>query len=117
MPEATNDSLALIKAVAHGVASTWREQGQRPERYSKAGVITTDLVPLAESPRALIGRLDRERSGPLMAALDACNARWGPGIRRPRPRRSRDAACVEHQVRDAHAALHDAGIGFPVACA
>ncbi len=45
----------------------------------QGGVITTDLVPLTESPRALIGRLDRERSGPLMAALDACNARWGRG--------------------------------------
>ena len=79
LPEATNDSLALIKAATHGVAKTWREPGQVPWRYSKAGVITTDLVPLAESPRALIGRLDRERSAPLMAALDACNARWGRG--------------------------------------
>jgi DNA polymerase V len=79
LPEATNDSLALIKAATHGVAKTWREPGQVPWRYSKAGVITTDLVPLAQSPRALIGRLDRERSGPLMAALDACNARWGRG--------------------------------------
>ncbi|MBD8906056.1 Y-family DNA polymerase [Methylorubrum zatmanii] len=79
LPEATSDSLALIKAATHGVAKTWREPGQVPWRYSKAGVITTDLVPLAESPRALIGRLDRERSGPLMAALDACNARWGRG--------------------------------------
>ena len=79
LPEATNDSLALIKAATHGVAKTWREPGHVPWRYSKAGVITTDLVPLAESPRALIGRLDRERSAPLMAALDACNARWGRG--------------------------------------
>lgn len=79
LPEATNDSLALIKAATHGVAKTWREPGPVPWRYSKAGVITTDLVPLAESPRALIGRLDRERSAPLMAALDACNARWGRG--------------------------------------
>ncbi len=79
LPEATNDSLVLIQAAQLGVARTWREQGQVPWRYSKAGVITTDLVPLAESPRALIGRLDRERSGPLMAALDACNARWGRG--------------------------------------
>ena len=79
LPEATNDSLALIKAATHGVAKTWRERGQIPWRYSKAGVITTDLVALADSPRALIGRLNRERSGPLMAALDACNARWGRG--------------------------------------
>ena len=69
----------LIKAARHGVAKTWRDQSPLPWRYSKAGVITTDLVPLSESPRALIGRLDRERSGPLMEALDACNARWGRG--------------------------------------
>ena len=50
LPKATNNSLALIKAATHGVAKTWREQGQVPWRYSKAGVITTDLVPLAESP-------------------------------------------------------------------
>ncbi len=41
--------------------------------------MTNDLVPLSHSPRALIGALDRERSGPLMAAMDACNARWGRG--------------------------------------
>ncbi len=32
---------------------------------------------LSHSLRALMGALDRERSGPVMAALDACNARWG----------------------------------------
>ena len=79
LPGATNSSLALIKAATHGVAKTWREQGPTPWRYSKAGDITTDLVLLAESPRALIGRRDREWSGPLMAALDTCNARWGRG--------------------------------------
>ncbi|TXM65243.1 DUF4113 domain-containing protein [Methylobacterium sp. WL12] len=31
------------------------------------------------SPRALIGPLDRERSGPLIAAMDDCNARFGRG--------------------------------------
>lgn len=66
-------------AHTYGVAKTWREQGQTPWRYSKAGVTSTDLVPLIESHRALIGRLDRERLGPVMEALDACNARWGRG--------------------------------------
>lgn len=36
-------------------------------------------MPLLASPRALIGRLDRERSSPLMAAMDACNGRFGRG--------------------------------------
>ena len=79
LPEATNDSLALIKAARDGVARTWRESASAPWRYSKAGVITTDLVPLEESPRALFGALDRERSGALMEAMDACNARFGRG--------------------------------------
>jgi DNA polymerase V len=79
LPEHTSDTLALIKAARHGVAKTWREPGERPWRYSKAGIVTIDLVPLSHSPRALIGALDRERSGPLMAAMDACNARWGRG--------------------------------------
>ena len=42
-------------------------------------LVTNDLVPLSHSPRALIGALDRELSGPLMAAMDACNTRWGRG--------------------------------------
>ncbi|MGN8095998.1 DUF4113 domain-containing protein, partial [Methylobacterium sp. 22177] len=79
LPEHSSDTLALIKAARHGVARTWRDPGARPWRYSKAGIVTNDLVPLSHSPRALIGALDRERSGPLMAAMDACNARWGRG--------------------------------------
>jgi DNA polymerase V len=80
LPEATNDTLSLIKAAQAGVARTWREApGDRPWRYSKAGVVTTDLKLLEDAPRALIGQLDRERSAPLMAAMDACNARFGRG--------------------------------------
>ena len=79
LPEHSSDTLALIKAARHGVARTWREPDARPWRYSKAGIVTNDLVPLSHSPQALIGALDRERSGPLMAAIDACNARWGRG--------------------------------------
>ena len=81
LPEASNDSLVLIKAAMLGVAKTWRPQVDPPWRYSKAGVVTTDLVPLDRSQRALagLGRLDRDRSGPLMAALDACNTRFGRG--------------------------------------
>ena len=43
------------------------------------GVITIDLVRLDGSQRTLIGGMDRERSGRIMAALDACNRRWGRG--------------------------------------
>jgi len=50
-----------------------------PWRYSKAEVITTDLVPLAESPPGADRSARPGRSEPLMVALDACNARWGRG--------------------------------------
>lgn len=79
LPQAGDVTLAMIPAALKGVARTWREQRDLPWRYSKAGVVTTDLVPLAASQRALIGRLDRDRAGRLMGALDACNARWGRG--------------------------------------
>ncbi|ACL59848.1 hypothetical protein Mnod_4994 [Methylobacterium nodulans ORS 2060] len=79
LSEATNDSLVLVRAALHGVDRTWREPRGAPWRYSKAGVITTDLVPLVESPRALFGALERERGGALMAAMDACNRRFGRG--------------------------------------
>ncbi|MFF8802439.1 MULTISPECIES: DUF4113 domain-containing protein [unclassified Methylobacterium] len=77
--KATNDSLTLIKTGCLGGAKTWRMQGSPPWRCSKAGVVTVDPVPLAASQRALIGRLDRERSMWLMGAIDACNARFGRG--------------------------------------
>ncbi len=75
LPEATSDTLVLAKAAISGLRRVWRDG----YRYSKAGVVTVDLVPLAGSQRALIGALDRERGGALMAALDACNGRWGRG--------------------------------------
>ena len=73
LPEATNDSLALVAAATCGVGKCWRDG----YRYSKAGVVTTDLVPLERSQRVLIAALDRERGGAVMAAMDACNWRWG----------------------------------------
>ncbi|WP_461787603.1 DUF4113 domain-containing protein [Methylorubrum extorquens] len=79
LPKATNHTLAIIPAALHGIARTWREQRDPPWRYSTAGVMTTDLVPLAASQRAVIGRLDHERSMWLMGVLDACNAHWGRG--------------------------------------
>lgn len=75
LPEASNDTLVLVKAARHGARMAWKEGF----RYSKAGVITTNLVMLDKSERALIGAYDREASEPLMAALDACNSRFGRG--------------------------------------
>jgi len=60
-------------------------------RYSKAGVMTVDLVPLDKAPRALFDQFDREQSARLMTALDAVNEKFGrntvfpaaTGIKRP----------------------------------
>ena len=75
LPEASNDGLVLLKAAKFGVRRIWRDG----YRYSKAGIISTDLVPLEASQRALIGAFDRERGGALMDAVDACNRRFGRG--------------------------------------
>lgn len=75
LPEATNDTLALIAAAKYGVQAAWREG----HRYSKCGVVTVDLIRLEDAPRPLFDGIDRERSARLMAALDAVNARFGRG--------------------------------------
>ena len=75
LPEATSDTLALIAAAVAVVRQSWAAG----YRYSKAGVVAGDLVALKGAPRALIGSLDRERGVRLMAALDACNRRFGRG--------------------------------------
>ncbi len=74
-PEATNDTLVLVRAAKWGARRIWKSG----YRYAKAGLMTVDIVPLEASQRALIGSLDRERSGRLMEALDACNAKHGRG--------------------------------------
>jgi DNA polymerase V len=77
LPEATSDTVLLTKAARWGARRIWRDGFA----YSKAGLITNDLVRLHESQRALpgVGQFDREHSGALMDALDACNRRWGRG--------------------------------------
>ncbi|SEP51271.1 impB/mucB/samB family C-terminal domain [Methylobacterium sp. ap11] len=78
-PEATNDTRHLIQAALHGVAKTWKEQGPTPWRYSKAGLVMKDPVPLKEAPRPLFGALDQEKFGVLMSAIDVCNSQFGLG--------------------------------------
>ncbi len=77
LPDASNDTLVLVRECLHGVRKTWRDG----YRYSKAGVVTTDLVSLAASQRALpgLGQLDRQHGAALMGAPDACNRRFGRG--------------------------------------
>ncbi len=77
LPEASSDTLLLARAATWAVRRTWRDG----YRYSKAGLVTMDLVRLASSQRALpgVGQQDRERSAALMQALDTCNRRFGRG--------------------------------------
>jgi DNA polymerase V len=73
LPEATNDTLLLVAAATRAVRRIWVDGF----RYAKAGVLTSDLVRPAQAQRALFDGLDHVRSGKVMAALDAVNARFG----------------------------------------
>ena len=77
LPEASSDTLLLARVATWAMRRTWRDG----HRYSKAGIVTMDLVRLAASQRALpgVGQQDRERSTALMEALDKCNRRFGRG--------------------------------------
>lgn len=57
LPEATNDTLQLIKASRRAVDQLWKSGF----RYSKAGIITDDLVPPSASQRALFDALDHDK--------------------------------------------------------
>ncbi|MGX7709218.1 DUF4113 domain-containing protein [Methylobacterium sp. Gmos1] len=65
------------------MAKTWKEQGPTLWRYSKAGLVTNDLVALAEALRPLFEAFDRDKSSNLMTAMDTCNARFGRGAVMP----------------------------------
>lgn len=73
IPEATNDSLALIKAARRAVDALWKSG----YRYSKAGIVTQDLVPPELAQRSLFDGLDHEKAARVMAAMDEANRRWG----------------------------------------
>lgn len=82
IPEATNDSLTLIKAARRAVDTPWLSGF----RYSKAGIITQDLVPPPIPQRALFDTSTmsgRQRSWrPWMRPADAGVGRLS--CRRPR---------------------------------
>ncbi|WP_367184078.1 DUF4113 domain-containing protein [Devosia sp.] len=75
IPEATNDTLQLIKSARRAVDQLWRSGF----RYSKAGIITQDLVAPPIPQLALFDGLNHERAARVMAAMDAANARFGRG--------------------------------------
>jgi DNA polymerase V len=72
---ATADSLALIRASHAGLTRIWRDG----YRYTKAGVMLTDLMAAERVPVTLFEAADRQRSEKLMEALDSLNGRFGTG--------------------------------------
>ncbi|WP_034998804.1 Y-family DNA polymerase [Beijerinckia mobilis] len=79
LPEASADTLTLLRAARDGAKAIWKDG----YRYSKAGIVTMDLVRLEDAPHALFDGYDREVSAKLMAALDAVNGKFGRGTLYP----------------------------------
>jgi DNA polymerase V len=71
--EPTDDTHELIYAATRAAAGAWRDG----YRYAKAGIMLTELVPVAQVQTSLLATLDRERRARLMAALDGVNSRFG----------------------------------------
>ena len=82
--EATNDTTILVRAAEAGARQIWRDG----YRYSKAGVVTVELVAMDRAPRALFGGFDRERG--------KAHDRHGRGQRPLRTRRGHAGGC-RHQ--------------------
>ena len=75
LPEASADTLELLKAAQRGARAIYRDGF----RYSKAGIVMDDLIPANTAPRPLFDARDREHSDRLMTAMDAVNAKFGRG--------------------------------------
>ncbi len=74
-----DDTFVLIRHSTALLRRLWRDG----YRYCKAGVMLSDLTPKEKVQPTLLDALDHERSGRLMAALDAVNARMGRGTLAP----------------------------------
>jgi len=75
LPEATSDTLILIRHALWAAKRIWRNG----YRYSKAGIMLDSLVPAERAPRSLFSTINAGRSARLMAALDTINSRMGSG--------------------------------------
>jgi hypothetical protein len=83
MPEYISSTLALIKVARFVMAKTWRGPSLEWPAWgdAKAGVVTNDLARLSHGPGPLVGALDRERAGSLMAAMDGGSSHSARGLR------------------------------------
>jgi DNA polymerase V len=76
LPEATADSRDLVAMARCLGRRIWRPGF----RFAKAGVVLTELVDARTAQRSfLVDPERREKSGPLMAAIDDLNGRMGSG--------------------------------------
>ena len=75
LPEATADTFELIRHALWAAKRIWRDG----YRYSKAGIMLNNLVPVGRAPRSLFSTIRAGRSARLMDALDAINGRMGSG--------------------------------------
>lgn len=75
LPEATNDSTVLIRAVRRIVESRYK----RGVRYFKGGVTSMDLVLIGKSQGVLFDHLSDPQSQNLMNAVDKLNRKYGRG--------------------------------------
>lgn len=90
-------------------AVTWGVRKVRREgyRYSKAGIVTVDLVILQASQRALIDAIDRERGMALVEVMDGVT-RDGDVEQLSRRGRCDAVTGMVDDVRNALATVHDA---------
>lgn len=72
-PESTNDTGEIVSLVVRLGEQMWREG----LRYSKAGVVTSELRPAWEGQRSLWSSPDRERRDKAWSTADAINAMLG----------------------------------------
>ena len=71
--EETSDTRHLVANALACAKRIWRDG----YRYSKAGIVLSDLSPAARRPADLFPTHDRQRSVKLMSALDKVNQRFG----------------------------------------
>ncbi len=110
LPEATSDTLALIKAALLGVAKTWREPGGRAAVALQQGRRDHHRPDAAGGQPAGVDRADGPRAlGPADGGDRRLQRALGRWCRRAGARGRAGEAGLEHEVRDADAALHDAG--------
>lgn len=77
--EATDNTNELVAAATDAASRAWRDGF----RYTKAGIVLTELMPIGQVQPSLLGGVERIERKRLMAALDSINTRFGRGTLYP----------------------------------